>query len=73
LGSALGLPFAGVHIVEASKQVYRPVGVRRVARRQTLALQPGLAPAGHPRSAHRSPLSRLAGHAFYAAPLSPET
>ena len=70
LGSALGLPFAGVHIVEASKQVYRPVGVRRVARRQTLALQPGLAPVGHPRSAHHSPLSRRAGHASYAAPLS---
>ena len=25
IGSAIGLPFAGVHIVEATKQVYRPV------------------------------------------------
>ncbi len=29
LGAAFGLPFAGVQIVEATKQVYRPVGVRR--------------------------------------------
>ena len=29
IGAAIGLPFAGVHIVEATKQVYRPVGVRR--------------------------------------------
>ncbi len=73
LGSALGLPFAGVHIVEATKQVYRPVGVRRVARRQSLALQPGLAPVAHPQSAHYFPLSRCADHAFYAPPLPPET
>lgn len=32
VGSALGLPFAGVHIIELIKQVYRPIGVRRVAR-----------------------------------------
>ena len=32
IGAALGLPFAGVHIVEATKQLYRPVGVRAVAR-----------------------------------------
>ena len=36
VGAALGLPFAGVHIVEAIKQVYRPVGVRAVARRALL-------------------------------------
>ena len=29
VGSAIGLPFAGVHVVEAIKQVYRPVSVRR--------------------------------------------
>lgn len=29
LGSALSLPFAGVHLVEATKQVYRPAPVRR--------------------------------------------
>ena len=29
VGAALGLPFAGVHIIEAIKQVYRPVLSRR--------------------------------------------
>ncbi len=47
LGAAIGIPFAGVHIVEATKQVYRPVGVRRVARREVPALHPGLAPVAH--------------------------
>ncbi len=44
LGSAIGLPFAGVHIVEATKQVYRPVSVRRLARRPLVTLEPTLAP-----------------------------
>ena len=47
IGAALGLPFAGVHIVEATKQLYRPVGVHKVARREAVALPPGLAPAAH--------------------------
>jgi SAM-dependent methyltransferase len=53
IGAALGLPFAGVHIVEATKQLYRPVGVRKVARREAPALQPGLAPAAHRQAARR--------------------
>ena len=73
LGAALGLPFAGVHIVEATKQVYRPVGVRRVARREALALPPGLAPAAHRQSGRLLRLSRRDDHAFNAPPLSPET
>jgi SAM-dependent methyltransferase len=44
VGSALGLPFAGVHIVEALKQVYRPVGARRLAQRRLIRLEPALAP-----------------------------
>jgi SAM-dependent methyltransferase len=32
VGRALGLPFAGVHIIEATKQVFRPVMARRFAR-----------------------------------------
>jgi SAM-dependent methyltransferase len=44
IGAAVGLPFAGVHIVEATKQVYRPVSIRRVARRPLIALEPALAP-----------------------------
>lgn len=39
-GKTLALPFAGVHVVEATKQVYRPVAVRRRAR----VLQPVLSP-----------------------------
>jgi SAM-dependent methyltransferase len=47
IGAAIGLPFAGVLIVEATKQLYRPVGVRRLARREAVALPPGLAPVAH--------------------------
>jgi len=47
VGAALGLPFAGVYIVEATKQLYRPVGVRRLARREPVPLPPGLAPVPH--------------------------
>ncbi len=53
IGAALGLPFAGVHIVEATKQLYRPVGVRKVAKREAPALQPGLAPAAHRQATRR--------------------
>lgn len=45
-GSTLNAPFAGVHIVEATKQVYRPVPVRRERRRLIPALEPVLAPSG---------------------------
>jgi SAM-dependent methyltransferase len=51
IGAAIGMPFAGVHIVEATKQLYRPVGVRRLARRETMALPPGLAPVAHRQAA----------------------
>jgi SAM-dependent methyltransferase len=43
IGSAIGLPFAGVHVVEACKEVYRPAPVRQVARRRVLAPEPTLA------------------------------
>jgi SAM-dependent methyltransferase len=46
-GAALGAPFAGVHIVEAMKQVHRPVGVRAVARARLAPLKPALAPGAH--------------------------
>ena len=48
LGAALGLPFAGVHIVEAIKQVYRPVGARGRPGARLVPLQPGLAPGARP-------------------------
>jgi hypothetical protein len=44
IGAAIGLPFAGVHVVEATKQVYRPITVRQLARRRVLAPEPTLAP-----------------------------
>jgi SAM-dependent methyltransferase len=44
-GSTISAPFAGVHIVEASKQVYRTVPVRRVRHRLVPALKPALAPS----------------------------
>lgn len=47
-GSALSAPFAGVHIVEAGKQVYRGIPVRRERRRLIPALDPVLAPAPSP-------------------------
>ena len=43
LGAALALPFAGVYIVEAIKQVYRPLGVRSVGRTRLAPLKPALA------------------------------
>jgi SAM-dependent methyltransferase len=44
-GSTLSAPFAGVHIVEATKQVYRAITVRRARRRLMPALDPVLAPS----------------------------
>src|SRR5688572_3632558 len=41
-GSTISAPFAGVHIVEAAKQVYRAVPARRERRRLVPALQPAL-------------------------------
>jgi SAM-dependent methyltransferase len=44
-GATLSAPFAGVHIVEATKQVYRPIPARREMRRLVPALEPALAPS----------------------------
>ncbi len=43
-GATLSAPFAGVHIVEATKQVYRAIPVRRDKKRLVPALEPNLAP-----------------------------
>lgn len=40
------LPGAGVHVVEATKQLYRPAGLRRAVRRALTPLDQVLAPAG---------------------------
>lgn len=50
VGVSLSLPFAGLHIVEATKQLYRPVAAR--AARRPAQLAPVLVPA----PAHRSRL-----------------
>ncbi len=44
-GATLSAPFAGVHIVEATKQVYRAIPARREKRKLAPALQPVLAPS----------------------------
>jgi SAM-dependent methyltransferase len=44
-GSAISAPFAGVHIVEATKQVYRAIPARREKPRLVPALEPVLAPS----------------------------
>lgn len=50
LGAALNLPFAGVHIVEAIKQIHRPVGRRAVIRRRLSPMRPALPPQPVPPS-----------------------
>lgn len=44
-GATISAPFAGVHIVEATKQVYRAIPVRREKRKLVPSLEPALAPA----------------------------
>lgn len=43
-GKRLALPGAGLHIVEVSKQLYRPIPLRRAARQTVRRLEPALAP-----------------------------
>jgi SAM-dependent methyltransferase len=44
LGASLSLPGAGVLLVEATKQLYRPIGVKRVSHQALPRLQPILVP-----------------------------
>src|SRR3989441_12174612 len=44
-GSSVAAPFAGVHIVEAAKQVYRAIPARRERARLVPALEPALVPS----------------------------
>ena len=57
-GATLSAPFAGVHIVEATKQVYRAIPARRERRHFVPALEPVLAPS--PRMRRRSSYSSRA-------------
>src|ERR1700737_1921571 len=45
VGAALSLPFAGVHIVEATKQIYRAIPAHRERTRLIPALEPALVPS----------------------------
>src|ERR1700733_11965927 len=45
IGAALSLPFAGVHIVEATKQVYRAIPAHRERTRLIPSLEPVLVPS----------------------------
>lgn len=54
IGNRLNLPLAGVHVIEATKQLYRPVLARKAARAGA-ALQPVLVP-----SVGRAETARLA-------------
>ena len=55
IGAALSLPFAGVHIVEATKQVYRAIPAHRERTRLIPALPPVLVPSSLQRSSLRDP------------------
>jgi SAM-dependent methyltransferase len=44
-GATISAPFAGVHIVEATKQVYRAIPARREKKRLVPDLEPSLEPA----------------------------
>jgi SAM-dependent methyltransferase len=44
IGRTLGLPFAGVHVIEATKQVFRPVAVKKLSRAMS-QVQPVLVPS----------------------------
>ncbi len=44
-GSVISAPFAGVHIVEATKQVYRALPAKREKRRLVPVLKPALVPS----------------------------
>ena len=58
IGGRFALPGAGVHIVEATKQVYRPIGIRKVVR-QMPRLQPAVIPAGVPTAGSSASLDQI--------------
>jgi SAM-dependent methyltransferase len=52
VGATLSAPFAGVHIVDATKQVYRAIPARREKRVLVPTLKPALAPQPSPAARH---------------------
>ena len=59
VGAALSLPFAGVHIVEATKQVYRAIPAHRERTRLIPSLEPVLVPS----STANGEVKRIVGRA----------
>jgi len=51
VGTRLSLPFAGVHVVEATKQMHRPLEIRQT--RRNIRFAPVLAPSGAPVATQR--------------------
>lgn len=51
IGAALALPFAGVYVVEAIKQVHRPVGVHAMSVARRAVVAPALAPSARRQAA----------------------
>jgi SAM-dependent methyltransferase len=66
-GAMLSAPFAGVHLVEATKQVYRAVPARGIKRRLVPALEPVLAPT--PGSAAHISHAASSGRYYGSSPL----
>ena len=52
VGATISAPFAGVHIVDATKQVYRAIPARREKRVLVPTLKPALAPQPSPAARH---------------------
>lgn len=61
-GSAISAPFNGLHIVEATKQVYRAIPAQRERRRLIPALEPALAPSPTPRDGMMPRISNVLRH-----------
>jgi SAM-dependent methyltransferase len=48
-GAAIASPFSGIYVVEATKQVYRPIAERREHTRLIPSIEPVLVPSASPR------------------------
>ncbi len=70
LGARLSLPGAGVLMVEATKQLYRPVGLRRPERRHA-PMKPALLPQPAAVAHQEAPASQQAESSWLSAPARP--
>jgi SAM-dependent methyltransferase len=55
VGLGLALPFAGLHVVEATKQLYQPAVARQTKARRAVRASPVLVPVPAPRTASGAP------------------